>query len=269
MLVFSVENAQMTKSFEYGATLNGVSLSEQDMEFLRAEYEIIAEIYGGEDNLLKILWEQDGCYSRELFEYLFGASYLARLVYIELYGENGELFSDEDAAIHMRNAGYLMAKHILIMKSDDDEDDTALTEIKNILSQLKTYQGSDFGAFFDELMNTHSEDIGGLLSYPDGYLFSDGDMVEEFYEACVELVIGEISEIVETAYGYHIIYRLPLNFDIVPYTYARYGDYRTLRAHAADAHFDNLLQEWQWDMAVVYTKEFESIDVKSLFINSN
>ena len=262
----AIENVSSYKALEYGAILNGVSLKEEDMESLQNEFDMWAEMYGGEEEFLKVLWEEDGCYDRELFEYLISISLLANRVYSELYGNGGEGITDEEAAVLVEQDGYLMAKHILITKNDEmDPEDKARTEAENVLSQLESYTGDNFDDFFDELMYMISEDTGGLMSYPEGYLFQYGDMVDEFYQAAISLDIGELSEVVETYYGYHILYRLPINFDITPYSFAMYEDYRTLREYAAAIHFDSVILEWSASLPVEQSPEFESIDITELF----
>ena len=117
--------------------------------------------------------------------------------------------------------GYMMAKHILMRTSvyDESGNATAMTDaekaqvkekMEDMLKQLKAYTGDDFDAFFDQLMNQYSEDNSGLAAFPNGYLFQDGNMVSPFEEATKALQIGQFGqELVETEFGYHIIYRIP------------------------------------------------------------
>lgn len=56
-------------------------------------------------------------------------------------------------------------------------------------------------------MNANSEDTG-LAANPDGYAFTTGEMVQEFEDATRALEPGQISGLVESSYGYHIILRL-------------------------------------------------------------
>jgi len=62
------------------------------------------------------------------------------------------------------------------------------------------------GEDFDTLIQTYGEDPG-MITYPDGYTFVRGDMVPEFESATIELEIGEISGLVISDFGIHIIKR--------------------------------------------------------------
>jgi len=263
ILEFSAENALTYRAIEYGAKISGVAIGEDDLELLRLNLEDLVYQYGGEEEFLKILWEYDGIGSMELFEYLFHTGFLANLLFEELYGLEGALLSDEDVYAYTIFDGYLMAKHILRLKTEDD-DDAPLEEAENILRRLDSYRGDDLGAFFDELMHEYSEDTG-LMMYPYGYLFQYGDMVMEFYDSCASLEVGEYSRIVETQYGYHIIYRLPINYDIIPSARSRIGDYRSLRYITASGFFDYDLRTWTNALDPRFTAEFESIDLAVLF----
>ena len=265
VLDYAVENALMYKSVEYGASLIGVSVSESDLEDMEDEYARRVEQFGSEEALLSAIWEMDGISSRELFNYLMSIGYLASTVFDSMYGENGELVTDEDAAEHTAFDGYLMAKHILRFKGDEEDDDTGLAEAEAILELLDNYDGDDFEEYFDSLMWEHTDDGDGLRMFPNGYLFQYGDMVPQFYDACVALEIGSYSDIVEVEYGYHIVYRLPINFDEIPsYNYRQY-DFSTLRYMVALDMFDSLLYGWMDSLELEYTAEYDSIVIARIF----
>lgn len=68
--------------------------------------------------------------------------------------------------------------------------------------------GEDFGT----LVRTYGEDPG-MTEYPDGYTFTLGDMVPEFEAATLAMEVGEISDMVHTSFGIHIIKRVEPNPD--------------------------------------------------------
>jgi len=82
------------------------------------------------------------------------------------------------------------AKHILVK-------DEALA--KEILAKIEA--GEDFGALAKE----YSEDPGSKENNGDLGYFPRGKMVPEFEKAAFSLNVGEVSGLVKTDYGYHII----------------------------------------------------------------
>ena len=70
------------------------------------------------------------------------------------------------------------------------------------------------GEDFDMLIEMYGEDPG-MVGNPDGYTFVSGVMVAEFEQATRELAIGEISGLVPSQFGYHIIKRVEPNPDDV------------------------------------------------------
>ena len=68
------------------------------------------------------------------------------------------------------------------------------------------------GEDFDMLVETYGEDPG-MMGNLEGYTFTSGVMVPEFEQATRELAIGEISGLVPSQFGYHIIKRVEPNPD--------------------------------------------------------
>jgi len=92
-------------------------------------------------------------------------------------------------------------RHILILTQGktDAEKAVARTKIEDLLAQAKA------GADFAELAKQHSEDPG---SKENGGLYENfprGQMVKPFEDAAFSVPVGEISGVVETSFGYHIL----------------------------------------------------------------
>jgi peptidyl-prolyl cis-trans isomerase C len=93
------------------------------------------------------------------------------------------------------------ASHILIManeKSTEAEKKAARTKIDGVLKRAKA--GEDFAALAKEHSQDGSAQQGGDLNF-----FRRGQMVPPFEQAAFSLKPGEISDVVETQFGYHII----------------------------------------------------------------
>ena len=93
------------------------------------------------------------------------------------------------------------ASHILIKvdpQADEGKRAEAQKKIKEI--QQKLQKGEDFATLAKELSEGPSKAKGGDLGY-----FSRGQMVKSFEEAAFSLRPNEVSDIVETKFGYHLI----------------------------------------------------------------
>ena len=94
------------------------------------------------------------------------------------------------------------ASHIMIIvdsDADQSKKDDAKKQIEQVMRRLKA--GEDFAALAKEVsQDISSKENGGDLDY-----FSKGDLPQSFEDAAFALKPGEISGIVETEYGYHII----------------------------------------------------------------
>jgi peptidyl-prolyl cis-trans isomerase C len=93
------------------------------------------------------------------------------------------------------------ARHILVTvdeKADDQTRQAQKAKAEDLLAQLKG--GADFGELAKKNSDCPSAPEGGDLGF-----FGHGQMVPEFDAAAFALKPGELSEVVTTKFGYHII----------------------------------------------------------------
>ena len=110
----------------------------------------------------------------------------------DFYEENKEGFAESEK---------VRARHILIKVSPDVSDQEkadAESKIQVVLKEAR--DGADFAELAKKNSECPSASQGGDLGY-----FTRGQMVKPFEEAAFALEPGQISEIVETQFGYHII----------------------------------------------------------------
>ncbi|MBR5126350.1 MAG: peptidyl-prolyl cis-trans isomerase [Oscillospiraceae bacterium] len=145
------------------------------------------------------------------FQDMSASSYLFDNLLLQVLDENSELYLQEDK--YNNYATY--ADHILFMTIDADSGKPLSADL---MAQQKTLaeqtlaairSSSDPIATFVELADKYSEDTG-RASNPNGYIFTPGTMVQSFEDAAKALEPGQISDIVESDYGYHIILRKDL-----------------------------------------------------------
>ena len=206
----------------------GVTLSQDFQDTFADQLATMTEAMGGEDVMAMYLWQYP--LTPELYTQLCESEDLNGQLQDKYFGENGTMKpTDADLLSYIQNDRKLYSvKHILLLTKDmsktvtnDDGttgyaplDDETIAQKKakadELLQQLRA--SDDPVALFDQLMNENSEDTG-LAANPDGYTTSKGAMVPEFEQAALALKEGEISDVVESDYGYHIILRLPLDLD--------------------------------------------------------
>jgi len=92
----------------------------------------------------------------------------------------------------------IRASHILL-KTEGKDDAAVKAKAEDILKQAKA--GADFG----ELAKKYSEDESNAKNGGDLDYFGHGKMVPEFDAVAFTLQPGQISELVKTQFGYHII----------------------------------------------------------------
>ena len=147
------------------------------------------------------------------------------------YDENPRFFQQAES---------VRASHILIKVEPNAtpiERDKKKKEIEEVLQALKN--GADFGDMAMKYSADPSKVMGGDLGY-----FTKGRMVKPFEDAAFALKPGELSGIVETQFGYHII-------KLVDYQAARIIPFEEMK----DVIADNLSLQKKQEAAGKYIED--------------
>jgi len=113
--------------------------------------------------------------------------------------EDIENFYDENID-RMSSPEQVRARHILVSPESDDEEGERLAREKITAIQKELQGGASFALVAMERSEGPSANQGGDLGF-----FGRGQMVPALEEVAFALQPGEISEVVETQFGYHII----------------------------------------------------------------
>jgi parvulin-like peptidyl-prolyl isomerase len=174
----------------------------KDIKVTQAEVDSVMERqytrFGGRDGFQTFLTANEISLSHvetQLKEGLIIEKYLNMTLLDEIKVSDEELLSAhrEDISATVR--------HILLKTQDKSQSEKAATysRMEDILARAR--KGEDFAQLAEKFSeDRESREKGGL--YED---FSRGTMVESFEEAAFSIAPGEISEIIETPYGYHIL----------------------------------------------------------------
>jgi len=111
-----------------------------------------------------------------------------------------KLYDEQRGAFSTPEKRY--ARHILI-KADNDADETALAEKRQQLAALR--ERIVAGESFEDIASEFSQDPGSAKQGGDLGHVQRGVMVKPFEEAVFSLQAGELSEPVQTIFGFHLI----------------------------------------------------------------
>ncbi len=223
LMVDAIESAVLYSVMDDIAAEQGIYLSTDEQAAVDSLTADLAAAIGSEEAaMLTYIYTP---ITPEYYEVVYSSGYLGNAMVDSMLADGGELdLSDEELIAYAEEElGIYGAKHILFMTVDyytgsylsDEEVAAKLAQAEDVLAQLEV--SDDPIALFDELMNEYSDDgrdeTTGELYYPDGYNATPGYMVTSFEDTALALEVGEISGIVESEYGYHIILRTDLHVD--------------------------------------------------------
>lgn len=252
---------------EYGITLTAEEKQQMEDELAEA-----IEGLGGENAFLGELDMM--CVDKEGYLALNEVSYLYRALQNKLVDDGviqvTQADIDDFVQEYIEANGLYGAKHILISTRretetgyedfSDEEKAQAYQLAWNLRDQLA--QAGDSEALFDELMNEFSEDgrdpETGELYSPEGYtLVFSGQMVPEFEAGALALEVGQVGDIVQTDYGYHIIMRIDLDMDLLEQFAAQ--------SVTPSYKMGLLSQEWVDEATVVTEAAYDTIDPQEFY----
>ena len=113
-------------------------------------------------------------------------------------GEIEEYYKENKVDIPFRPEMYQIGMIVRFIEAGGDTKNKILVEINKIRDKLN--EGADFAELAKEYSDCPSGANGGNLGF-----FGKGMMVKPFEEAAFALMPGEISEVIETQFGFHII----------------------------------------------------------------
>lgn len=224
------------------------SLSQEQINALESNITLYKAMAGGEEAFNETLRQTGLDY--DTYYLLSAVSYYVTALQEQLFPDAP---TDDELKTYIEEHDILYAKHILLMTIDPSTnlvlDEATVAQKKataeDILNQLRS--SSDLPGDFDALMNRYSEDTG-LAAYPNGYIFTANEMVQEFETATRNLEYGQISDLVKSSFGYHIILRLdPADADEVT-------------TSCQSARMDEQISTWLEQSDIILSDEFGTLD---------
>lgn len=264
----------------------GVTLTDEQTTAIDDQIQNIKDQYvtsdDNADTQLQAFFASYG-YTEDSYRERCRLNYLYSDLFTEIYGEQGSKLSDDKVQAYAKENDYITSAHILLLTSEtvtdadgkssskelsDEQKAEKKAKAEELCAELKAItDDTERWTRFKELMNEYSEDTG-LPQFPEGYCFTKGSMVTEYDDASRALKEYEVSDVVESQFGYHVIMRLPTKgTDLVSYRNGYTQSVVPLTYLAAPVEFDADIADWASSADIKYTKLYDSIDFRQ-FITS-
>ncbi len=240
----------------------GITLTEEDLATVATYMDEQVAQFESEEEFEKALVESG--MTRDLLTRLLQQEIMCNRVYEELFVKEGAPLAPSDDEIRRTLLNdYVRAQHLLIsfdhfadLEGYEDYTEEQLKEAALELANNSLELINSGKANIYDLAQEIGDDPG-MLKNEKGYLFTYGEMVKEFEESAFSLEVDQISGLVETTYGYHIIQRL----DHDAYIVANADECRELVINAA---FNNYVDEMLANAEVVYNENYDRMTVGSI-----
>lgn len=196
---------------------SGAGLSEQEKAQLDTQINGIASQYGEEG--FKLRARTMGIASTKQYAKMYEKVMTVQAVQDDMEANPDKYYPEDDSVLndYIQPDG-ASVKHILISTKEEEaaegEEAVPVNKEEKLALAQSILERAKNGEDFDALVAEFNEDPGATEA---GYTFGPGEMLPEFEATAFALKIGEISDIVETSYGYHIIKRIPGTYELQAY----------------------------------------------------
>lgn len=254
----TMESVKLYRIVKTKAEKLGCGLTAEQKAAYQETVKLTEEQLGGKAELDKYLLKS--CINRNSFEAINNVPVLYQNIADAQVDQTP--VSDAEMAEYIKENDMLRAKHILLSTIDlttrEPLDTETIAAKKKLAEQLhqELSQSKDLLTAFDELMYANTEDPGTeVYMY---YDFTAGEMEETFEATVRSLEYGEMSGVVESAYGYHIILRLDRGDEVLR---------RELTAARVQEESNALLSGWMESAEVETTEVFDRIGLDAFYDN--
>lgn len=233
---------------------NGVILTEEELDGLdtiRASY---VQSFGGEEGFQQAM--ADSALTDKLFMKQIEFQQLESKFRAYACEEFSGMIRSDDATVEAYiQSDFYHATHVLILSEEGDD----LVANYNLAKEVhdRALAGEDF----EKLVLEFNEDPG-MVQDATGYYFTVGQLLKPFEDAVLAMEIGEISDVVMTVSGYHVIQRLPLDDEYID------QHFEELREAYKARKFNLMVEEEAASLEVKYSDFYESLTDEMLVANT-
>lgn len=257
----ALENIRDLKIVLDKAKDENVQLGEDQAAYVKQLIESIMTQYNNNKAMASAAVENAYGVNLEEFEEIY-KQYMLRAAYIQsktdsmdstleelddYYAKYPDAFKDSMFRVNGQEA--LWASHVLILNTDMETgekfSETKVEEARN--KALEVYEKAKDGDDFTALVEEFSEDTGSL-DMDGAYVFGRGYMDPAFEAAAFALEPGDVSEIVESSYGFHIIKLIEKFEEGEPVSLECAKTYPEFMENAvSQAKFLEMMEQWRED----------------------
>lgn len=235
------------------AAERGVALSSDDEKNIKEQKSQYIEYYGGKEGFESVLAEEH--MNEKLFVELLKAQALEEKLRSFEYDEfTGSIRSDDATVEAYINDNFIHATQILI-RNEENEDIIANKKLADEIHE-RAVNGEDF----DSLILQYNED-SYMNGETVGYYFVEGQLIPAFEDAAQALELNEISDVIPSYLGWHIIKRLPLDKDYIN------DNFEELRTIYKSKMFNDNVSSMAASVPIAYTEYYDTLTPQMLINN--